>query len=38
IRGRRRRLRVTGKERGGQVAIALRGAVATKAGEWRLRY
>ncbi|MDI1250999.1 MAG: hypothetical protein PSV13_19210 [Lacunisphaera sp.] len=38
IRGRRRRLQVTRQGRGGKLSVALRGAVATKPGEWCLGY
>lgn len=38
IRGKRRRLRVTPGKRAGKASIVLRGAVATKPGEWRLGY
>jgi hypothetical protein len=38
IRGKRRRLRVMPGNRGKKTSIVLRGAVATKPGEWRLGY
>lgn len=38
IRGKHHRLRVTKGNRGAKVSIALRGAVATNHGEWRLAY